>query len=393
VLLLAGLVLVAAGGFWLSRVGQAAKQSLVSGRPNDVEGLFDQFALTNDPLTPSHWMTESVMAAARPIPDDPDGRAEAIREKATDVLAPLALLWSNGLLAYLVAAFAARRLYRTGFDRISGGGRGKKVYGSHPLDRVMEALVFYLSKPTRVLIVKDFRTFRRDPTQWVLLFIFGGLLLLGATNFRRYYGSDLGMLDKYVLSLINLAGLSILLCAGLSRFIFPLVSLEGRKFWILGLTPVTREQILFGKFAFSATGASVIALTLTLAGDVLLGMPPLIVGVHLLTALAVAIGLSGLNVGLGATLPNFRETDPSKIVAGFGGTVNMVGGLAFLLFLVGTMTVPLHAAALSRKFRGGGTDELPGWAFVGIPVGLAVAVLGVWLPLRTGARALRRTEF
>jgi len=64
-----------------------------------------------------------------------------------------------------------------------------------------------------------------------------------------------------------------------------------------------------------------------------------------------------------------------------------------LLFLVGTMTVPLHAAALSRKFRGGETDELPGWAFVGIPVGLVVAVLGVWLPLRTGARALRRTEF
>jgi ABC-2 type transport system permease protein len=392
VLLLVGVVLIAVVGFWLTRLSLAAKKSLASGRPNDVEGLFDQFALTRNPLTPSHWMTESVMAAARPIPDDPETRTAATREKAADVLTPLALLWSNGMLAYLAAAFAARRLYRTGFDRIAGGGRGKKVYAGNPLDRLMEGLVFYLSKPTRVLIVKDFRTFRRDPTQWVLLFIFAGLLLLGASNFRQYYGSDLGLLDKYVLSLVNLAGLSILLCAGLSRFVFPLISLEGRKFWILGLTPVTREQILFGKFAFSATGATVIALTLTLVGDVLLAMPPLTTGIHLLTALAVAVGLSGLNVGLGAYLPNFRETDPSKIVSGFGGTVNMVAGLAFLLFVVGTMTVPIHAATLAKKLQGG-ADELPGWAFAGIPVGLAATVLGVWLPLRAGARALRRTEF
>ena len=33
----------------------------------------------------------------------------------------------------------------------------------------MGGLVFYLDQPTRMLVVKDFRTFRRDPTQWVLL--------------------------------------------------------------------------------------------------------------------------------------------------------------------------------------------------------------------------------
>ena len=106
----------------------------------------------------------------------------------------------------------------------------------------------------------------------------------------------------------------------------------------------------------------------------------------------MAIGLSGLNVGLGAYLPNFRETDPSKIVAGFGGTVNMVAGLLFLLVAIATMTVPIHSAVLANKFQGGPAD-LPAWAFAGIPVGLALTVLGVWLPLRAGARALRRTEF
>ena len=51
-----------------------------------------------------------------------------------------------------------------------------------------------------------------------------------------------------------------LLCAGLSRFIFPLISLEGRKFWILGLTPLSRDQILWGKFAFAVVGSLLILL-------------------------------------------------------------------------------------------------------------------------------------
>ncbi|MFO0804493.1 MAG: hypothetical protein U0791_15385 [Gemmataceae bacterium] len=51
-------------------------------------------------------------------------------------------------------------------------------------------------------------------------------------------------MDKYALSLMNLCGTAVLLCAGLSRFIYPLISLEGRKFWILGLMPVSRGQIL-----------------------------------------------------------------------------------------------------------------------------------------------------
>ncbi|WP_410958762.1 putative ABC transporter permease subunit, partial [Salmonella sp. 1201_ZJHZ21_0201] len=85
---------------------------------------------------------------------------------------------------------------------------------------------------------------RRDPTQWVLLFIFGGLMLLGASNFRQFYKGDIVGMDRYVISLVNLSGTAVLVCAGLSRFIYPLMSLEGRKFWILGLMPIRREQVL-----------------------------------------------------------------------------------------------------------------------------------------------------
>jgi ABC-2 type transport system permease protein len=373
-----GLVLLLLGGAWLARVGIAAKQTLISQKKNELEGLIGQFAWLRHPLTPSHWMTTGVMAAAR---DEP-----------TAAMTRLAVIWSNGLLAYLVAAWVSARLYRTGFDRIAGGGRAKRVYRGNVLDRVMELLVFYLDRPTRILVVKDFRTFRRDPTQWVLLFIFGGLLLLGATNFRQYYRNDLAVLDKYVVSLVNVAATAVLLCAGLSRFIFPLISLEGRKFWVLGLMPVRREQILFGKFAFAATGSLLVAEGLILTSDVLLGLPLVVLLVHAATVAVIAVGLSAFNVGLGAYMPNFRETDPSKIVVGFGGTVNMVIGLLYLVLVIALMAAPVHAAGLARGLTGRG-DTLPGWAFLGVPAGLAVGTLAVYLPLRAGARALRATEF
>jgi ABC-2 type transport system permease protein len=238
-------------------------------------------------------------------------------------------------------------------------------------------------------VVKDFRTFRRDPTQWALLILFGVLILVGAGNFRQAFGANLDRMDKYVISLMFLCGVSVLLCAGLSRFIFPLISLEGRKFWILGLTPVNRGQLLFGKFAFAATGSVLFTTLVILGSDMLLGLSVEAVVLHALAVVVVALGLSALNVGLGAYLPNFRETDPSKIVAGFGGTVNMVVGLMFLVVVIGLMVVPFHVAALAKS-RGGVVSP---WVYAGVPVGVLLGVLAVWLPLRAGRRALDRMEF
>ena len=63
------------------------------------------------------------------------------------------------------------------------------------------------------------------------------------------------------------------MCAYMSRFIYPMLSLEGRKFWILGLLPLERERLLWGKFAFAATGGVLVGAALVTISDLLLGMP------------------------------------------------------------------------------------------------------------------------
>jgi ABC-2 type transport system permease protein len=183
------------------------------------------------------------------------------------------------------------------------------------------------------------------------------------------------------------------MCAYTGRFIFPLLSLEGRKFWILGLLPLERERLLWGKFAFSATGCILVGEFLVIFSNLMLGMPWHIIGIHVVTMAVLALGLSGLSVGLGACLPNFRESDPSKIAVGFGGTLNLVAGLLLLVVVIVLMAGPWHLALAADEARGSQITIAAGWLWTGLLVGISVGIAAVILPLRAGTRALRGMEF
>jgi ABC-2 type transport system permease protein len=124
----------------------------------------------------------------------------------------------------------------------------------------------------------------------------------------------------------------------------------------------------------------------------MLGMPALIVVLHALTIVFLSAGLSALSVGIGACLPNFRETDPSKIAVGFGGTLNLVVGLAFLVLTIGLLSLPWHGLMIAKEQP---TLSVAGSWIVGLSAlfGVIFGVCAVIAPLKMGIAALRRVEF
>src|ERR1700690_3137540 len=90
------------------------------------------------------------------------------------------------------------------------------------------------------LLVKDFPLFRRDPVQWSQFIISFGLLALYVVNIRR-----LSYIPNYsaMIGFLNLAVVGLILSTFTTRFIFPMISLEGRRLWILGLLPIKRDSI------------------------------------------------------------------------------------------------------------------------------------------------------
>jgi ABC-2 type transport system permease protein len=382
-LIAVGLVVVAGVVLWLYRASVALHSSVENREL--LNQLLGGVGISQAAFAPSHWMTRGLQSAGQGfLLSSPQGDPGALYY--------LGLVWSNGLFAYVLTAWAARRLYRRGYSRLATGGSLRKRYGGAWLDRLLSGTVGFLDPQTRLLIVKDFRTFRREPAQWAQVLIFSGLLVLYFTNVRRLVLSQVEWMYQNGLSLLNLATIGLLLCIWTGRFIYPMLSLEGKKFWILGLLPLRRERLLWGKFAFSAVGSLLIAEVLIVFSDLMLSMPWFALGMHAVTVAVLAVGLSGLSVGLGACMPTFNETDPSKIAAGFGGTLNLVAELMFLIGVIVLMALPWHAqVAFTRPPEGVSREDL--LALLGLVPGLVLGALGVWLPLRAGARALARMEF
>ena len=221
-------------------------------------------------------------------------------------------------------------------------------------------------------------------------------------NIRRFtYHSDyIGWMN--MVSFLNLSVVGLLLSTFTTRFVFPMISLEARRFWVLGLLPVRRETILWSKFLF-AVGGSIIPFTaLVLLSDAMLNVSTLVVISHQLTCVVLCVGLSGIAVGLGARLPNLREQSPSRIAAGFGGTLNLVLSTLYILVVVLLTALPTHFY-LAAQYAGAaiagneGQSSLKWWVGLWLVTGTAASFLlgavAALVPMRIGLRTFRQMEF
>jgi ABC-2 type transport system permease protein len=203
-----------------------------------------------------------------------------------------------------------------------------------------------------------------------------------------------------LLSFLNVTVVGLILSTFTTRFIFPMISLEGSRFWILGLLPIDRDTILWGKFLLAAIGAAVPSMLLIFISDWTLQIDPIVMLLHQLTCILLSSGLSGLAVGLGATMPNLTEQSPSKIAAGFGGTLNLVLSAVYIVLIVALTGVPYHFMMMMRPVR----DGLPAhvqenfanlvWSvWIGLALAIVLGILTTVIPLRRGLRAFRQLEF
>jgi ABC-2 type transport system permease protein len=347
-------------------------------------GLLGRLAFSQHPLWPSRWMSAGLLAAAR--------------GEWSGGLFYLMVLTAHAALAYLGAAVVARDLYRAGYSRVQGGRTSRRRAGLYALDAAFHRLFFFLPHPIRLLILKDLRTFRRDPAQWSQFLIFFGLLAIYFANIRRLSYDVQSPYWRNLVSFLNLAVTALILSTFTSRFIFPMLSLEGRNFWILGLLPLERAAILWGKFAFS-TGISLVATELLVVmSDLMLRMAPAMIAMHMGMVAVLCLGLSGISVGLGARLPNLKESDPSKIAAGFGGTLNLLVSLVFIFLIVTAMALPCHLYFAGQDASAFSTivlseERFHFWLAIAILGSLVVGVVGTIVPLRIGIKAFQKMEF
>ncbi len=359
--------------------------------PQDwMNQLLDRLEFSRNKLLPSRWMAAGVLASAR--------------EEIDQALFYLMVMTAHAALAYLIAAVVARDLLRQGHSRVQGGRSGRRRSGWYAFDNAFHRVFFFISRPLRLLILKDLRAFRRDPAQWSQFLIFFSLLAFYFVNIRRLGYDVQSTYWRVLISFLNLAVTALLLSTFTSRFIFPLLSLEGRNFWVLGLFPVRREAILWGKFVFACGVSLFTTEILVILSGVMLRIGIWMILLHMTTIAILCVGLSGISVGLGARFPDLKEEDPSKIATGLSGTLNLLVSLVFILIVVTTLALPCHlyyagheSSEISGFVDAGAT--LPGGAVfrgrlaLAIVAGLAFSAIATIVPLKIGINAFKKMEF
>ncbi|HWA99138.1 MAG TPA: hypothetical protein VG713_11625 [Pirellulales bacterium] len=343
-------------------------------------------------LLPNWWLSSGLLEAAHGT-----SATGAGRQALGECLLFLALLTSNALFLHLITVWCAGRIYRSGYALLHADRSPDRRIAARSANRWLATGNRLVPEPLRLLVLKDLKLFRRDPVQWSQFMLFLAILILYFFSTRKLsfdveYAAWVNMI-----SFLNLAIIGLILSTFTTRFIFPLISIEGRRFWVLGLLPIKRDTILWSKFLFAVIGSWIPCSALAALSDFMLGVTFDLVAVHLLVCALLCLGLSGIAVGLGAKFPNFRHESPARIAAGFGGTLTLIISTSYIMVIVLLAAVPCHffsalsgTAAAADLF---GSADLQTWWVIALAASFAVAALATALPLWLGLRAFRRIEF
>jgi ABC-2 type transport system permease protein len=335
---------------------------------------------------PSWWLSSGLLEAARA-----DGGRSGDMPWAESLLF-LSLLTANAMFLRVLAVALGARVYRESYSELRTDHARRRPKGHFWLDEAVMRWTPLLTPQMRLLIVKDLRLFRRDPVQWSQFIIFFGLLALYFANIRRFSYDVNYTAWVNMISFLNLAVVGLILSTFTTRFIYPMLSLEGRRFWILSMLPVQRDSILWGKFLFAVTGSALPCGLLIFLSDYMLQVSILIVAIHQLTCLLLCVGLSGIAVGLGAKMPDLREESPSKIAAGFGGTLSLVISAIYIIVIVLLTALPSHFYLALRPSEAP-SPPVGAWLAAGIFAACATGAVATFVPMRIGLRAFRSLEF
>lgn len=340
-----------------------------------VSQLMQALEISQTPFLPHHWMAQGIIWAAK----SDMGTAGFY----------LLVLVSTALAGLQACAWLAPTMYYPGWARTRESEQQTAGRITLPIFRWVEVLMRPLPRPTRALLLKDLKAFWRDPGQWAQLALLFGLLVIYISNLRHMPIDTSQPFWQSVISFFNMSATCFVLATVTSRFIFPMWSLEGQQFWVVGLAPLSRRQLFRQKLAGCVVGCLAMGEGVMMYSNYMLRVPPLMLLVSGITVGFISTGLASLAFGLGAVFPNFREDNASRIANGAGGTLNVVVSLLYIGALIAVEVAPLqqllvgHAHSLHEirhpLVAAGAAFTLLNAAAIGIPL---------WL----GFRAVDRME-
>ncbi len=323
------------------------------------------------PLLPSYWLSEGLISFTK-------------HEMGQVLFYCLLLLSTASVSVIFTESFVGRAYYDSWLRSRDACKAGRNAFVKK-VDLITLVLRF-IPKNLLSFVIKDIKTFLRDPQQWSQALIFLGLLMVYLLNLRRMPYNIEAIFWKKLIIFLNITSIITILAMLSTRFAFPLISFEGKRFWITLLSPVSLRQLVMEKFWVTGTGLFLMGEILIITLNVMLNTT---ICVFIATSVVVAVvsfALAGLSIGIGAMFPDFREDNFARISSGFGGTLLLVFNLVYICVVLVFSTVPVFIVKETSVFF------RPSLFLAGIGVVLISLFCAVF-PVYLGIKSLTRRDY
>jgi len=237
------------------------------------------------------------------------------------------------------------------------------------------------------LVKKDFWQFFREPSQWIHFVIISMLVVIFLASIAQIHlRSRLPFLQTasylvvYVFNVFLISSIAL-------RFVYPMMSIEGKSFWSVLSAPVLPQKIYWTKFLVAIIPIAMASLFLGIVSYYSLLGYGLLLDLAIVSALFVTLALVSLNLGAGTYFCDYSETNPIRVSSSQGATLTFLLSIVYLVFLIAVLFVPLfgYFQAMIR-----GSIFSASGMYNGIAIMIVGSILVTLAASAVGLRSLRR---
>jgi len=305
------------------------------------------------------------------------------------------LLLSGAVAATGVGRWITTSLYDQGRAR-SQEARQARLAKAGWLDALLALFTRPLAPAQRAIVIKDVKTFFRDPGQWSQLLLVGSIVVISLVSVAAlpvdvvrgpWMGTFRNVLAFAVLGLVGFV-----MAALAARFLFTAVSMEGRAWWLIRSSPMTAKQYLWSKVLPGLVPMIVVGEILAITSTWILGAGSFLMLVAAITALFMSLGIAGIAVGMGAMFPDFKVDNAARAAAGPQGVLFMVVSLTLVFAVIAIEAYPVYLV-LASDVKGTAISSNQ-WVSIGALffAAMLLCIHALMWPMKIGARRLWNRE-
>jgi ABC-2 type transport system permease protein len=243
-----------------------------------------------------------------------------------------------------------------------------------------------LKPPVRAILSKDILVLRRDLrnlSQLISPLILGVLYTVAIFNSGGDPPPGQGDAPDWFMDsfrvVLSYGNVGMALFVGwmlLTRLAGVGVSMEGKNYWLLKVSPLRVEDFLLAKFLMAYLPSIALGAAFLVAISIFQKISPVVFAYSLIAMLFSMAGLTGLTLGFSAAGANLNWDDPRKMNAGVLGCFGQIVAFGFLPFVFLLFIAPIGLAPFFQL------PEIVGYLaglFIGGGFSLAFAVIPPWM--------------